>query len=158
MGYKNQIINIKNKKIKKNKFMKKEKINDLGLTEEELQKKLSEEEYKVLREHHTEKPFTGALLNEHRDGSFHCKVCDTKLFESDSKFDSGTGWPSFDKAIEGTIDYNNDLSFGMSRNEVSCHKCGSHLGHVFNDGPTKTGMRYCINSVCLGFDVEEGKK
>ena len=128
-----------------------------NMNEEELKNKLTPKEYQVLREGGTEAPFTGELLNEHRDGSFHCKVCDEKLFESDSKFDSGTGWPSFDKAIEGKIKYIMDDTHGMTRTEVRCSKCDSHLGHVFDDGPTDTGKRYCINSVCMGFVEGENK-
>lgn len=129
--------------------------NDHHLNEEELKKRLTAEEYSVLREKGTEAPFSGKLLHDKRDGMYKCKVCDSDLFSSDSKFDSGTGWPSFDKAIPGSILELADNSHGMHRTEVTCAKCGSHLGHVFNDGPTDTGMRYCLNSVCL--DLEEGK-
>lgn len=132
------------------------KKDDFVLNEEELKKKLTEEEYKVLREKATEAPFSGKLLHDDRDGMYKCKVCGQDLFSSDSKFDSGTGWPSFDKAIPGSIKEIEDDSYGMHRTEVVCSRCGSHLGHVFNDGPTDTGMRYCLNSVCL--DLEENKK
>lgn len=125
------------------------------MNEEQIKQKLTDEEYHVLREGGTEAAFTGELLHEQRDGSFACKVCGTTLFASDAKFDSGTGWPSFDKAIEGRVIEKEDVSLGMRRVEVLCATCHSHLGHVFPDGPTETGMRYCINSVCLGF--EEGK-
>ena len=118
-------------------------------TEDELKKRLTPEEYHVLREKGTEAPFSGELLHADADGTFTCKVCGNKIFTSDSKFDSGTGWPSFDTAIEGSV----KLIPDGSRMEVQCANCGSHLGHVFNDGPTKTGQRYCINSVCL--DLEE---
>ncbi len=123
-------------------------------------KKLSPEEYKVLREKGTEAPWTGALLKEKRDGTYHCKVCDTALFASDTKFDSGTGWPSFDKALPGAVRHIDDNSHGMHRTEVVCATCGSHLGHVFDDGPTVTGQRYCLNSVCLEFGEtpKESKK
>lgn len=124
----------------------------ISMNEEDIKQKLTEEEYKVLREGATERPFTGELLHEERDGSFSCKVCSQTLFSSDAKFDSGTGWPSFDKAVEGGVIEKEDISLGMRRVEVLCSRCGSHLGHVFPDGPTKTGMRYCINSVCLGFE------
>jgi len=122
-------------------------------SEEELKKRLTAEEYAVLRQGGTEAPFSGDLLHVEADGSFACKVCGQKLFESDAKFDSGTGWPSFDKAIPGSVELIDDNSHGMRRTEVRCSKCGSHLGHVFDDGPTETGKRYCINSVCL--DLEE---
>lgn len=122
-------------------------------TEEEIKTKLTPEEYKVLREKGTEAPFSGKLLHDERDGMYKCKVCGSNLFSSDAKFDSGTGWPSFDKAIEGSIVETEDNEHGMKRTEITCAKCGSHLGHVFNDGPTDTGMRYCLNSICL--DLEE---
>lgn len=122
-------------------------------SEEELKKRLSPDEYRVLRESGTEAPFSGDLLHADDDGTFSCKVCGNKLFSSNAKFDSGTGWPSFDEALPGAVELTEDDSHGMRRTEVACAKCGSHLGHVFDDGPTKTGKRYCINSVCL--DLEE---
>ena len=110
---------------------------------------LSEEEYRVLREKGTEAPFSGRSIEPGPDGNFHCKACGNALFSKDAKFESGTGWPSFDQAIEGSILEIPDDSHGMSRVEIVCAKCSSHLGHVFPDGPTKTGLRYCTNSVCF---------
>ncbi len=124
------------------------------MNEEEIKKKLSEEEYRVLREGNTEAPFTGSYLYEKSSGTYNCKVCGNHLFNSDAKFDSGTGWPSFDSAIEGSIKYIEDNTHGMTRTEIKCAKCESHLGHVFNDGPTETGKRYCLNSVCLDLEKE----
>jgi peptide-methionine (R)-S-oxide reductase len=129
--------------------------NIKDFTDEELKKKLTPEEYAVLRQRGTEAPFSGKLLHDNRSGMYACKVCGQQLFASDSKFDSGTGWPSFDKAISGSIEEIVDESGGMHRVEVVCSKCKSHLGHVFDDGPTQTGKRYCLNSVCL--DLEEKK-
>lgn len=128
----------------------------MNIDEDELKQKLTPEEYSVLRQKGTEAPFSGKLLHDDRDGMYKCKVCGSDLFSSDAKFDSGTGWPSFDQAIEGSIVETEDNEHGMSRTEITCATCGSHLGHVFNDGPTKTGKRYCLNSVCL--DLEEEKK
>jgi peptide-methionine (R)-S-oxide reductase len=119
------------------------------MNEEELKKKLTPEEYHVLREKGTEAPFSGKLLHEKRTGMYTCKVCNTPLFSSDAKFDSGTGWPSFDQALPGAVITRDDMEYGMHRTEILCKKCGSHLGHVFDDGPTATGKRYCLNSVCL---------
>ena len=130
--------------------------NQTDINEEELKKKLSPEAYKVLREKGTEAPFSGKLLNEKRDGMYRCAVCGTPLFPSDAKFESGTGWPSFDKALPGAVREIRDASLGMERVEIVCAHCGSHLGHVFDDGPTETHKRYCMNSVC--FEFEEGKK
>ncbi len=122
-------------------------------TEEELKKKLTPEQYHVLREKGTEVPGSGKYLHEKKEGTYACVVCGSMLFPSDTKFDSGTGWPSFDKAIPGAVKETEDNGHGMSRTEVVCTNCGSHLGHVFNDGPTETKKRYCMNSVCL--DLKE---
>ena len=127
----------------------------IPIDENELKKKLAPEEYTVLREKGTEPAFSGKLLHDDRDGMYKCKVCNSQLFSSDAKFDSGTGWPSFDEVIPGSILEIPDDSYGMHRIEVVCAKCKSHLGHLFLDGPTKTGKRYCLNSVCL--DLEENK-
>lgn len=115
------------------------------MEEKDIKNKLSPEEYKVLREKGTERPFSGEYVHKTKDGMYTCKVCDNLLFSSADQFNSGTGWPSFDKAIEGSVKYQDD----RGTTEIICTKCGSHLGHVFGDGPTKTGKRYCINSICL---------
>jgi peptide-methionine (R)-S-oxide reductase len=124
------------------------------MNEEEIKKKLTPEEYAVLRQKGTEAPFSGKLLNDKRTGTYMCKVCSTALFPSTAKFDSGTGWPSFDQALPGVVKEISDDSHGTHRVEIVCAKCGSHLGHVFDDGPTATGKRYCLNSVCLDLDPE----
>lgn len=125
------------------------------MTEEEIKKKLTPEQYNVLREKGTERPFTGKYVHEHAEGKYACVVCGQELFSSDTKFDSGTGWPSFDQAIPGAVVYEKDEQYGMDRTEVLCSRCRSHLGHVFDDGPKTTGKRYCINSVCLDLKKEE---
>jgi peptide-methionine (R)-S-oxide reductase len=120
-------------------------------TPEEWRKLLTPEQYAVLREQDTERPFTSPLNNEHRKGIFTCAGCDLSLFSSDTKFDSGTGWPSFYAPIEGAVTQDSDYTFGMVRDEVHCRRCGGHLGHVFDDGPKPTGLRYCINGAALKF-------
>ena len=120
-------------------------------TEEEWKVQLSPDEYLVLRKKGTERPHTGEYNLHFEKGSYNCRACNTQLFESDSKFDSGCGWPSFDESIEGTVEYIRDRSHGISRTEIVCTNCGGHLGHVFNDGPTKTGQRYCVNSLSIDF-------
>jgi len=122
--------------------------NPMPQTEEEWKKVLTPEQYAVLREKGTEAPFSGKLKPA-EDGVFKCAACGNPLFKDDAKFDSGTGWPSFDEALPGAVKNIEDNSHGMHRTETVCARCGSHLGHLFNDGPTKTGMRYCMNSVCL---------
>jgi len=125
-------------------------------TDAQWKDKLTPDQYKVLREKGTEAPFSGKLLKENRDGMYKCVACGNPLFASDAKFDSGTGWPSFDDALSGAVKFVDDATHGMNRTEVVCAQCGSHLGHLFDDGPTKTGKRYCLNSVCLEFG--EGEK
>ncbi|NJW52623.1 peptide-methionine (R)-S-oxide reductase MsrB [Salinimicrobium oceani] len=121
-------------------------------SEAEWRKQLSEEQYRVLREKGTEAPHSGKYNLHFQNGEYRCAACQTKLFESDQKFESNCGWPSFDDAIEGSIEYVQDRSFGMIRTEILCATCGSHLGHVFDDGPTETGQRYCVNSASIEFE------
>ena len=121
-------------------------------SEQEWKRKLKPEQYNVLREKGTEMPFTGKLLHNKEKGSYTCAGCDAELFDSDAKFDSGTGWPSFDEPKnKENVELKKDFSHGMMRTEVICRKCGGHLGHVFDDGPTSTGKRFCINSCSLDF-------
>lgn len=120
------------------------------LTEQQWKEKLTDEEYYILRQKGTERAFTGKYWNVFEDGTYQCTACGNPLFSSDTKFESHCGWPSFDKAIEGSVIYKEDLSFGMKRVEVLCANCNGHLGHIFDDGPKETtGMRYCINSVSV---------
>ncbi|QSG12014.1 Conserved domain frequently associated with peptide methionine sulfoxide reductase [Halapricum desulfuricans] len=131
-------------------------IDDLPGTDEEWREMLTEEEYHILRERGTEPKFSGELLDVDDDGVFRCAGCGAALFDADTKFDSGSGWPSFyDIVEEGNVETELDTRHGMERTEVRCANCGGHLGHVFDDGPDPTGKRYCINSAALDFDPDE---
>ena len=125
---------------------------DVHMSDEKWRERLSEEAYHVLREKGTERAFTGALLNNKKAGIYHCGGCELALFNANTKFNSGTGWPSFFAPISSkSVRTQQDLSLRMQREELICSRCGSHLGHVFPDGPDPTGLRYCINSVSLVF-------
>jgi peptide-methionine (R)-S-oxide reductase len=121
-------------------------------SEDEWKRSLTPEQYRVLRKGETEPPFTGELLHNKGEGVYKCAGCGNPLFLSSDKFDSGSGWPSFRDAIEGSIEYIRDTSYGMDRVEVRCSRCGGHLGHVFDDGPPPKGKRYCINSAAMVFE------
>jgi peptide-methionine (R)-S-oxide reductase len=124
---------------------------EVAHTDEEWRKLLTDDQYAVLRQAGTERPFTSPLLKEHRRGTFACAGCDRDLFSSDTKFESGTGWPSFWAPLENAVATKEDKSFGMTRTAVECSRCGGHLGHVFDDGPKPTGLRYCMNGIALSF-------
>jgi peptide-methionine (R)-S-oxide reductase len=115
---------------------------------------LTPAQFEVLRQHGTERPGTSSLLNEHRKGNFVCAACDLPVFASETKFESGTGWPSFWAPIDDAIGTSEDRSHGMLRTEVHCRRCGSHLGHVFDDGPPPTGKRYCMNGIAMKFQAK----
>jgi peptide-methionine (R)-S-oxide reductase len=126
---------------------------EVNKTEEEWRQELSPEQYEVLRRSGTERPFSGKYVHNHDDGTYRCAGCGAVLFSSGTKFDSGSGWPSFYKPEdEENVERRTDSSHGMTRTEVLCKKCGGHLGHVFDDGPNPTGLRYCINSLSLDFE------
>jgi len=124
-------------------------------SEQEWKEQLSPEAFYVCRQHGTETPFTGTYNDNKSDGLYKCICCNAPLFESETKFDSGTGWPSYFESVEDAITEIRDSSMGMVRIEVRCSSCDAHLGHLFPDGPEPTGMRYCINSVCLDFEEKE---
>lgn len=122
----------------------------IPLSEEDLKRRLTPEQYHILREKGTEAPFSSSILDSKEKGMYACAVCGQALFSSDAKYDSRTGWPSFDQSLPGAVEYFDDSAFGTRRIEVRCSRCGSHLGHLFEDGPQNTtGKRYCINGACL---------
>jgi len=129
----------------------------ISKTETEWKALLSPLQYSVLRDKATERPFTGKYDNFYKTGTYTCAACGAQLFTSDTKFDAHCGWPSFDEAISGTVIYKKDTAFGMIRTEILCAKCGGHLGHVFDDGPTETGERFCVNSASLSFNPKNKK-
>ena len=146
-----QLINILSDRLE-DQGMSIEKQNKNNLSEQEWKEKLTPEEYHILREKGTERPFTGEYDKFYEDGTYKCAGCGTELFSSSSKYDSGCGWPAFYEALPEKIEESEDNSFGMRRIEITCENCGGHLGHVFNDGPQPSGLRYCVNSISLDFE------
>lgn len=135
---------------------KKQEVFPVTKTEEQWKTQLTAKQFYVLREAGTERPFTSPLNKNYKDGVYHCAACNTPLFKSEHKFDSGTGWPSFDREIKGNVAFSVDYNIGYARTEEHCATCGGHLGHVFNDGPRNTtGKRHCINGVALKFVPKE---
>ena len=128
---------------------------DIPKTEDEWRARLSPEQFDVLRKHGTERAGTSPLNREHRPGVFRCAGCGQELFDSKTKFESGTGWPSFWAPLENAVETKTDRNYGMVRTEVHCSRCAGHLGHVFEDGPRPTGLRYCMNGVSLAFEPGE---
>jgi peptide-methionine (R)-S-oxide reductase len=130
--------------------------NEVELTDEQWRERLTPEQYEVLRHHGTERAFSGEYVHLKDDGSYRCAGCGVELFSSGTKFDSGTGWPSFyEPSVAANVEVRTDSSYGMVRTEVLCKRCGGHLGHVFDDGPRPTGLRYCMNSCALQFEPNE---
>ena len=134
---------------------KTDKTDKAGKTDAEWRASLTPQQYQVLRSHATEPPGSSPLNHEKRDGTFACAGCGQPLFSADAKYESGSGWPSFYRPLENSVETTTDRSFGMTRVEVHCSHCGGHLGHVFPDGPQPTGLRYCMNGVALAFDPEK---
>lgn len=131
---------------------------EVELSDEEWRERLRPEQFEVLRKSATEPAWSGDLLHVDSEGVFRCAGCEAELFSTDNKFESGSGWPSFDRAMkDGTVEQHSDRSFGMARTEILCARCGGHLGHIFNDGPTETGERFCVNSLSLSFSPEGDK-
>ena len=124
---------------------------EIEKTDAEWRAQLTPQQYHILREHGTEPPFSSPLLKEHRKGTFACAGCDLPLYSSETKFESGTGWPSFWKSLDNAVGKSTDTTLGMARTEVHCRRCGGHLGHVFDDGPKPTGLRYCMDGLALVF-------